>query len=105
MSANDDLLSSADKRVVGTPMTFETVPDDRWERIFGSKDAQKARLRKAIEEQKKETGRQDACATTAAAVHGDKLYTGWDPCLRVHLRGRTHRKEIMRARNIRCVFE
>lgn len=99
---NDDLLSSADKRVVGVPLTFESVPDDRWAAIFGTPEEIKARRRAAIAEQAKQEA---GPAVSAPAVHGDKLYTGWDPCLRVHLRGRTHRKEIMRARNIRCVFE
>lgn len=39
------------------------------------------------------------------AVHGDRIYTGYDPALRMHIRGRTHRKEVMKARGLVCVFD
>ncbi len=100
---SDELLSAKDKkRGVAAAVTFKGVTDAAWAAIFGTPEEIRERRRKAIEAQKKQASAPVACAT---AIHGDKLYTGWDPCLRTHLRGRTHRKEIMRERGLRCVFE
>lgn len=104
---NDGITSRADKQskaVVAT--TFNKIAADRWERIFGTPEQIKKRRQAAI---KKQTHGAKACesgkAVPVPAIHGDKLYYGYDPALRMHLRGRTHRREVMRERGLRCVFD
>lgn len=40
----------------------------------------------------------------APAVHDDKLYSGWNPALRMHVRGRTHEREELKKRGWRPLF-
>lgn len=54
---------------------------------------------KLIPIEKVQTARADA-----PAVLDDKLYAGWNPALRMHIRSRTHEREELKRRGLRPLF-
>lgn len=99
MSRNDGLTSRDDVRrsVRGAIVRpGENVSQERWDAIFSKKNGVDGVDR---------NGQQPAMAPVVPAIHTDRMYTGWDHGLRCFTHGRAHRREIMRARNLRAVQE
>ena len=73
------------------------MPTERWEAIFGKADPTKFRkAKKAQDAAKKKRNNEVASTSAGVAVHGDDLYRGFDRGLGCNVRGRTHRRELMK---------
>ena len=74
--------------------SFSDIPKDRWEAAFGEWSPEKFReAKKKLDEKKRKKVKPE---NQSAAVHDDSLYVGYDSGLGKHIRGRTHRKEMMK---------
>lgn len=101
---NDDLL--AKDLVKHTPMSLQRVTTVHPMCYLAKRTPEQQReiFRAAIEEQAKKEITPPP-TSHAPAIHDDRLFTGWDPALRMYTRGRTHRREAMRSKNLVCVFD
>jgi hypothetical protein len=79
--------------------TFESIPQERWDAIFGT-PAEVASKRRAAAEATASHKRARKYEAQAPAVLDDRLYVGWDRGLGVRTEGRAHRRQVMAEKGL-----